>query len=210
VLDLGCGTGGHALPLAARGFRVTGVDRSPQMVAAARGKPGGAGVEFLMGDLRELDLGRTFDAVISMFAVMCYQTSNDDLLAAFRAARCHLQPGGLFIFDGWFGPAVLALRPADRVKTVENGDERLIRVAQPTLDVSANAVQVNYTILHLRGRQVLDEIKESHRMRFLFTQEVDLLCRLAGFELVHTCAFLEPDRAPAGSDWNVTWVTRAV
>jgi SAM-dependent methyltransferase len=210
LLDLGCGTGGHALPLAARGYRLTGVDRSPQMLAAARAKPGASAVEFLEGDLRHLDIGRTFDAVLALFAVTCYQTTNDDLLLAFRAVRRHLAPGGLFLFDGWYGPAVLAERPAERVKTIESGAERIIRLARPTLDEAAQTVQVDYTVLRLRERQVLAEVHESHRMRFLFTQEIDLLCRLAGFQLVHSCVFLEPERPPTARDWNVTWVTRAV
>ena len=101
ILDLGCGTGGHALPLARRGYDVTGVDRSEQMLAIARAKAVQANlsVEFRQGDIRNLELGQTFDAVISMFAVMSYQTTNDDIMSAFHTAKRHLEPGGLFVFD---------------------------------------------------------------------------------------------------------------
>ena len=56
------------------------------------------------------NLGRTFDAVIALFHVMSYQTSNQALHAAFQAAARHLAPGGLFLFDVWHGPAVLSQR----------------------------------------------------------------------------------------------------
>jgi len=109
ILDLGCGTGGHALPLARRGYEVTGVDLSEHMLERARQKAAEAGlaISFHQGDIRILDLGCTFDVVVAMFAVISYQTSNEDLAAAFRSARRHLKPGGLFVFDCWFGPAVL-------------------------------------------------------------------------------------------------------
>lgn len=212
LLDLGCGTGGHAIPLARRGYQVTGVDRSDGMLEAARAKAAAAGVtvDFRGGDLRALDLGRTFDAVLAMFAVVGYQTSNDDLLAAFRAVRRHLAPKGLFVFDAWFGPAVLAQRPTDRVKTVTQGTGRTIRIARPSLDPSANTVRVDYTVLRLDGPRLLDEANESHLLRYLFTPEVDLLCRTTGFERVHACAFGEPARAPSEKDWNVSWIARAV
>jgi len=66
ILDLGCGTGGHALPLARRGYEVTGVDLSEHMLERARQKAAEAGlaISFHQGDIRSLNLGCTFDAVI--------------------------------------------------------------------------------------------------------------------------------------------------
>src|SRR5690349_5525981 len=80
ILDLGCGTGGHVLPLAERGFHVTGVDLAEEMIGQAKQKALESKIvaDFFRGDIRSLDLGKKFDAVISMFAVMGYQTENDD------------------------------------------------------------------------------------------------------------------------------------
>ncbi|MBK7972225.1 MAG: methyltransferase domain-containing protein [Deltaproteobacteria bacterium] len=123
VLSLGCGTGGHDLILARKGLRVTGVDRSPGMLAAYRAKAAAAGIvaDVVHGDVRSVRLERRFDAVISMFAVIGYQVGDADLAGALATAAAHLAPCGLFVFDVWYGPAVLADPPRDRTKTVATG-----------------------------------------------------------------------------------------
>ena len=215
ILDLGCGTGGHALPLAERGYTVTGVDRSETMLAEARCKAKAmaqraGSYDFVQGDICSLDLDRTFDAVIAMFAVISYQTTNDDLVAAFRTAKRHVEPGGLFIFDAWFGPAVLTERPTDRFKIIEAGGERIIRFASPVLDISSHTVQVNYKVLRLRNTQLLDEVDESHLMRFLFPQEVSYYMENSGFRLLRLCPFTELERELTERDWNFNAIGMAV
>ena len=66
ILDVGCGTGRHARLLAAKGYRVLGVDLSPGMIAQAEALSAGSGAEFQVADARTLDLGRTFDAAICL------------------------------------------------------------------------------------------------------------------------------------------------
>lgn len=217
VLDLGCGSGGHALPLARRGRLVTGVDRSETMLSIARQKAaeggeagGGNRLAFHQADIRTLDLGQTFDASISMFAVISYQVTNDDLLATFQTARRHLNPGGLFAFDVWFGPAVLAERPADRFKILQQGNRRVIRLASPLLDVLKHTVQVNYKVMRLENDRVLDEVSESHLMRFLFPQEIIHYLDEASFRMVKLCPFMELEREATDRDWNVAVIAEAV
>jgi len=185
ILDLGCGTGGHALPLAKRGYMVTGVDLSGHMLERARQKAAEVrpAVSFQQGDIRTLDLSQTFDAVIAMFAVISYQTTNEDLAAAFRTARHHLKPGGLFVFDCWFGPAVLTQKPTDRYKVVEQGGGRIIRFATPTLDVLRHTVRVDYKVLRIKDDRVLDEADKSHVMRFLFPQDIAHYLTESGFRV---------------------------
>ena len=80
VLDLGCGTGGHILPLIRRGYKVTGVDQSEKMLSYARDKSAKAGlnISLVKTDIRTLELNQKFDTVLSMFAVMSYQKTNAD------------------------------------------------------------------------------------------------------------------------------------
>lgn len=214
ILDLGCGTGSHALILAQRGYQVTGVDRSEEMLAIARAKAtatfgGSDALTFQRCDIRTLDLGRTFDAVIAMFAVMSYQTTNEDLLAAFRTARRHLRPGGLFFFDAWFGPAVLAERPVDRYKVIEENGTRMIRFAHPELDLLRQTVSVHYQVLRLQDGRVVEETDEVHPMRFFFPQEILYYLDEAGFTVRRLCPFLRLDEDVSERDWNLAVVVEA-
>lgn len=212
ILDMGCGTGGHALPLAQRGYDVVGVDRSEQMLDIAKTKATQANlsVKLQQGDIRNLELGQTFDTVISMFAVMSYQTTNGALAAAFRTAKRHLEPGGLFVFDCWFGPAVLTQRPSDRYKNIEVDGERIIRFVSPVLDILQHTVQVNYKILRLRNGRMVDEVDESHLLRFLFPQEIAYYLAESEFKLLKLCPFMERNRQPTEQDWNVTVIAEGV
>jgi SAM-dependent methyltransferase len=208
ILDLGCGTGNHAFPLAERGYEVIGVDRSGDMLGHARSKlarfesGSPASPTFLQGDLRSLDLGRTFDAVLMMFAVLGYQLTNEEVLAALRTVRHHLKPAGLFICDVWYGPAVLSIRPRDKIKTIPTEDGKVIRLASGTLDIHHHLATVNYHILHLRGRAVVSESKEAHQMRYFFPQELELFMAITGLRLLSLRAFSDLERPASDATWN--------
>lgn len=213
VLDLGCGTGRHDLLLAEKGYAVTGVDMSEEMLAVAnsclpafdeRSVP----VRFVQGDVRTVRLGQKFDAVISLFHVMSYQTANVDLQNAFMTACEHLDRGGVFIFDCWFGPAVLTDRPTVRVKRLEDEETQIVRLAEPAMHPEENIVDVNYHIL-IRDKKdgTVRELKERHRMRYLFRPEVAFLLEQCGFALEGCGEFMTGNRA--GFDtWNTVFVGR--
>jgi cyclopropane fatty-acyl-phospholipid synthase-like methyltransferase len=213
VLDLGCGTGGHVVPLAEAGYRMTGVDRSPHMLEIAGAKVAAAGLDatLTLGDVREIGLAAMFDAVISMFAVVGYQLTNHDIASMFAVARKHLVDGGIFVFDAWFGPAVLSQRPTETRKRVTLPDGGIVeRVATPTLDVVAQTVRVDYRVVSEGGSaQASGEVRESHTVRFLFAQEVAYFLEVAGFDEIAVMPFMREGQVPTERDWNVTWVARA-
>jgi len=213
ILDLGCGTGGHSLILAERGFKVMGIDLSGEMLKIGRKKANERelNIEFIEGDIRNLKLNQKFDAVISMFAVISYQITNKDLMSTFKTVLKHLKKNGLFIFDMWFGPAVLTQKPSDRFKVIEkNNNERIIRFGTPVLDILDHTVDVKYKIIKLSKDKVLDEVDEVHKMRFLFPQEIELICDMTGFKVLELCPFMNLGRTPTENDWNVTGIIRKV
>lgn len=102
LLDLACGTGRHSVPLAAAGFRVTGVDLAEDYLARARDRAARAGqhVRFVRADMRELSAlaPRRFDAVVSLHTSLgFYDTATD--LAVLREVRRRLRPGGRLCLD---------------------------------------------------------------------------------------------------------------
>jgi hypothetical protein len=146
-----------------------------------------------------------------MFAVVSYQLTNADLAAMFSTARRHLEQGGLFVFDGWFGPAVLTERPEVKTKVVtEPSGDTITRVARPVLDIVAQTVEVNYDVARERDGRLIEKTSESHAMRFLFAREIELFLSAAGFELVAFGPFMELDRTITEHDWNFSAVARAV
>jgi SAM-dependent methyltransferase len=213
VLDLGCGTGNHAIPLARRGYRVVGVDRSDEMLAHARKKSAsvaGAELDFRSGDVRTFEVDRRFDAVTLLFAVLGYQVENADALATLRTARRHLDAGGLLVFDVWYGPAVLRQRPSQRERVVESSLGRLRRRSSGVLDVRRQICTVSISFSLGEGDDERTDGVEEHRMRFFFPRELELLLDAARFELLRLGAFPDFDRDPDEETWNVLAVARAL
>lgn len=216
LLELGCGTGGHALALARLGLSVHGVDLSPEMVARAQSRRASltpelqAQLSFSQGDLRTHRAGRQFDAVLSLFHVMSYQTHNEDLLAGLRTARVHLRDGGLFVFDFWYGPAVLSDRPRHVVKTVSDERIEVRRETTPTVQVNDNRVDVRFDV-HIRAREggAEQQLHELHPMRYLFLPELDALFAQTGFERIGARAWMS-DVAPDDRSWYASVTARAL
>jgi len=200
ILELGCGTGRHAELLAAKGFDVVGVDRSEEMLAVARRR---SGPVFHHGDAQTFRAGRTFDAVISLFHVVSYQVEQRDLEAMLATARAHLRDGGTFLFDVWYGPAVLTERPERRVRHFENEAVEVTRTAEPRMHPDENAVDVTFDInVRDKASGITHDIRETHRMRYFFIPELAALLRAAGFALTHHEEWMSG--RPAGFDtWSV-------
>src|SRR3989442_4204244 len=100
ILDLGCGTGNHDIPLARRGYQVTGLDQSPAMLSLARKKTAESRVpvRFVRADMRSFRLVRKFDAVLCMFGAFGYTLPLRASVRVLRTVRAHLSPSGLFLF----------------------------------------------------------------------------------------------------------------
>lgn len=216
ILELGCGTGAHAAELVGTGYGVTGVDLSERMLVRANARrealavPDRAKVGFVHGDARSVRLGRTFDAVVSLFHVMSYQNSNDDLLAAFATAARHLSPGGIFLFDFWYGPAVLTQRPETRVHDLENDAIRVLRIARPKLRENTNSVDVGFSVLiEDKATGTVKRLEEMHVMRYLFLPEIDALLERAGMRRECAKEWMTDD-VPSLASWSGFVVARRV
>jgi SAM-dependent methyltransferase len=215
LLDLGCGTGGHAIPLARRGYSVTGVDRSCDMLAHARAKAAAASVEattrFQEGDLRHFRLDEEpFDAAIMMFAVLGYQTSDSDVKAALVRARAHLLTGAAFIFDAWYGPGVLADRPGPRERLADTPDGRIRRHTTAALDETKHLCTVRFDLERWRGAALAESVEEHHVMRYFFPEEIGTFAALAGFRLATLRCFPDWRKSVDDGAWTAVGVLCAI
>ncbi|MDT8317447.1 MAG: class I SAM-dependent methyltransferase [bacterium] len=215
ILNLGCGTGKHDILLAEKGYHVTGVDMSEEMLSEAKARLSSQDsrnlqVNFFQGDIRSLEMEEQFDVVISLFHVMSYQTTNEDLNLAFISAKKHLCKNGFFIFDAWYGPAVLTDLPSMRVKRLEDDKIHVTRIAEPLMHANKNVVDVNYTIfIRDKINDVVHELKETHHMRYLFKPEVDILFDKSGFQLIQLEEWLT-GLTPSFNSWGVCWVAKKI
>jgi SAM-dependent methyltransferase len=101
ALDLCCGPGRHAIPLARRGARVTAVDRTRYLLDRARERARLAGlrIEFVEADMRDFRREGAFDLALSLFTSFGYFAARDDDLTVLRNVRAGLRPGGAFLID---------------------------------------------------------------------------------------------------------------
>ena len=214
VLDLGCGTGSHALPLARRGYRVTGVDRSEPMLEVARAKarelPSGTVLDFLAGDVREFRAAAPVDAVIMMFAVLGYQVTDADLASALTTVRANLVAGGLFVFDVWYGPAVERDGPGARSSTIAaDGSGETRRVVGGHLDREARTCLVTIELVRSTPDSTVTLSREMHLVRYFFRDELAERLAEARLELLGLTAFPSLDEPIDEKSWNVLGVARA-
>lgn len=182
LLDLCCGSGRHAIPLARRGYDVVGVDHDAQAIARARGRARNAA--FRVHDMRDLaSLGQRFDAVVNLWHSFGYfdDATNDAIV---REVARILRPGGRALFDVYNRDHMERLPPSERgtragveFETTRRWDGRRLRV----------------TIDYDRGGR--DEIE----WRLYTPDELERMCTSAGFEPLVRCAWFDESRAP-GAD----------
>lgn len=200
LLEFGSGTGKHGRLIAQKGFQVHGIERSAEMVELARQ---GNGFTCEVGDICNVQLGRYYDAVLSLFHVVSYQTTNADLHSVFARAAEHLRVGGIFVFDVWFSPAVFTEPPNVRVKRMGDEQVEIIRIAEPVIYANKNCVDVNYTIFSTdRSTGSVQTLKETHPMRHFSLPELDLMAKAHGFKKVNAEEFLTGNE-PSVSTWGV-------
>jgi SAM-dependent methyltransferase len=162
ILDIGCGTGLHDIELSKLGYDVVGIDISEDMIniAISNAAKAGCKVEFLKDVNKQFSLDEKFDTVISLFHVMSYQTTIEQINKIFSLVEKSLKTGGIFIFDFWYAPAVDFLKIESRSKaTIING-EKVVKVVEPK-KIKNNVYDI----------QIKLKITENHLIRSFFLKD---------------------------------------
>ncbi len=204
ILDVGCGTGIHALLFRRKGYRVVGIDKSTEMVNIAKSSvTENDNIEFYTRDSTEFNLDRKFDIIVSLFHVISYHTTNKALYRCFRNIYKHLNKGGVFIFDFWYGPAVLTQKPKVKVKKIWGRDTKITRTAIPRININENTVDINYEIIiKSKGNEILEKIKEKHRMRYFFLPELNFMLGQAGFKVIKSLEWMSFKEDLSVKSWS--------
>jgi SAM-dependent methyltransferase len=174
ALELGIGTGRIALPLAARGIRVHGVDLSPAMVARLRAKPGGEAIPVSIGDFSSVRVGERFSLAYLLFNTIMNLTTADEQVACFENVAAHLEAGGCFVVEVGV-PQLQRLPPGETVRAFRVTPSRL---GFDQYDVvSQGLVSHHYSVVD--GKLEVTSIP----FRYVWPSELDLMARLAGMRL---------------------------
>lgn len=176
ALELGIGTGRVALPLAARGVEVHGVDASHAMVDLLKRKPGGDRIRVAFGDFAGVPIDGAYSLVYVVFNTFFALLTQDDQVRCYESVAAHLRPGGRFLVEA-FVPDLARYARGQYVqaRSVEL-DSVTLDVAR--LDVATQVVTSQVVSLRQGGVRLLPV-----QLRFAWPSELDLMARLAGLEL---------------------------
>jgi SAM-dependent methyltransferase len=203
VLELGIGTGRIALPLAARGLEVHGIDASERMIERLRAKPGGAGIPVTVGDFADVDVDippahpAGFTLVLVVFNTFFGLQSQDDQVRCFARVAARLAPGGAFVLEA-FVPDL------SRFQRGQHTGTRSVSVDEAHLEASMHdpvlqRVRSQHVVLDERGIRLYPV-----QVRYAWPAELDLMARLAGMRLVERWSGWRGESFTAGSSRHIS------
>ena len=200
LLDLCCGPGRHAVPLAQLGYRVTGLDLSWPLLARAAAAAAGAGltVGLVAADMRRLPFADgSFDAVLNLFNAFGYlEDETQDELVLAEVARV-LAPGGRFLQE--LANREALVRDWDERRVLRN-DEELVVLQERTLDLRTSRDLARWTLIGPDGRRVTREVA----IRLYTLTELAAMLDRAGLELLEVHGDLEGGPLELDSSFVVT------
>lgn len=197
ALELGIGTGRLALPLAARGIRVHGIDASSAMVAKLRKKPGGDELPVTIANFGKFELGERFQLIYVAFNTIFALLTQDEQVDCFRSVAVHLKEGGCFLIEA-FVPDTARFDRGQRVSAVKVESDALsleVTRHEPTQQrVNSQLVRITEEGIRLFPVQ----------LRYAWPSELDLMARLAGLELSERWATWERREFDARSEFHIS------
>ena len=177
VLELAIGTGRIALPLAARGIHVGGIDISPHMVARLRAKPGGDRIQVTMGDFAEVPVQGTYRLIYVVFNTIFNLLTQDDQVRCFENVATHLTVDGSFVVEAMV-PGYLYRLQNDQYVDAETIDVDTVRLDVGRHDPVRQLLDESHVSLSRTGVQLNPIVT-----RYAWPSELDLMARIAGLRL---------------------------
>jgi SAM-dependent methyltransferase len=197
LLELGSGTGRLLLPLAERGFGVLGIERSPEMVARMREKPGSESIEVRVEDMTSFALEERFDVVLLAYNTLFHLTSQERQLQCVERAAAHLAPDGKLVLE-CYAPYPMTKLPAKNVLTFSLQPNEV--TLMPTQhDEVAQTLEINIVVLREDGIRLYPS-----SVRYAWPPELDLMARLVRLRLLERWANWTREPFGPGCDSHVS------
>lgn len=176
ALELGIGTGRVAIPLAARGIAVHGIEASQAMLDRMRAKPGGADIPVTLGDFTDVALNAEYALVYIVFSTLYGLLTQEAQVACVRSAAARLAPGGVFVVEG-FVPDPTRFDRGQRVQ-VNRVEATRLDLLFSRHDPVGQRVASHQVVVGAQGMQLYPV-----EVRYVWPSELDLMAQLAGLRL---------------------------
>lgn len=177
ALELAIGTGRIALPLAARGVRVDGIDISPAMVSRLRGKPGGETIDVTIGNFADVAVAGAYRLIYVVFNTLFNLLTQDEQVRCFENVASHLTEDGLFVVEGGVPAEFYRLRNSQYVDAEAIGIDQ-VRLDIARFDPVKQLLEETHVTLSSAGVQLHPIVT-----RYAWPAELDLMARIAGLQL---------------------------
>jgi len=179
ALELAIGTGRIALPLAARGIRVDGIDLSPAMVAQLRTRPGGAQIPVTIGDFADMPVSGVYRLIYVVFNSFFNLLTQEDQVRCFENVAAHLADDGVFLIEAYAPDFLYELRN-DQYVEAESIEVAEVRLDLLRHDRATQIIEESHVSLSAAGVRLNPVVQ-----RYAWPSELDLMARIAGLRLKH-------------------------
>lgn len=185
LLDLGCGTGNHAIHFAQKGIFVVGVDLSKDQIAIARRKAAkkALSIEFIVSDMTKIELDKQFDAAAIFFGGFGYLLIDEEIIQFFNNVHRLVKPDGFLFFEFWH---TLGVRPNSSHYTIaQEKNLKIIRVNTTEFDIKTGIATMPMQHFVSREKQLVEEFTETHQLRTYTIPHLKSLIRQSPWMLTH-------------------------
>jgi ubiquinone/menaquinone biosynthesis C-methylase UbiE len=212
IIDLGCGTGNHAIRLSKLGYEVTGVDISPTMLKIAKEKDKKARVKFIQGDMKNIEkvILKKFDAAICLGQAFSSLVTNKEIRIFFKELNKVLKRNGLFIFN------------ARNAKKINEDYLNTIRLGHMLSEKKLQLLILECNTRHPKNRNVIVWrpiylIKENdkvdlqlreHKLRWIYFSTLKKMLIESRFEIIATYSGVSGEKFCENEHTNMLFVTR--
>ncbi len=198
ALELAIGTGRIALPLAARGVRVDGIDFSPDMLARLQAKPGGDQIAVTLGDFAAVPVSGTYRLIYVVFNTLFNLLTQDDQVRCFENVAAHLDAAGVFVVEAFVPAFLYRLRDGQYVDAEAIGVDR-VRLDVGRHDPVQQRLDESHVTLSGAGVRVNPIVT-----RYAWPSELDLMARIAGLRLLERWGGWSREPFTAGSTLHIS------
>lgn len=198
ALELAIGTGRLALPLAAQGIRVDGIDISPAMVERLRAKPGGDKLSVTIGNFADVAVADRYSLIFVAWNTLFNLLTQEEQVRCFENVADHLTDGGSFVIEAYV-PTFLYQLPDDQRVEVESIEVDEVRIGVLRHNTANQTIEQSHVSLSGSGIRLAPVAQ-----RYAWPSELDLMARIAGLQLKERWSGWSREPFDSSSDAHVS------